>query len=331
VVARTWGFWTRSKLDILSAYLPAFTRASSRKARGTTVYLDLFAGTPEGTERVTGEPIPSSVERALNTVPRFSRYFFFELPVVATALQNELVRRYPGRDDYRVVPGDSNDTIDGVLSKLRTIGLDWAPTFAFLDPRNLGAKWATIEKLADFKRGRQNKVELWVLCFSSAIPRVLGGEGDVNVRAEHVTAFYGTDRWQAIKQARDSDLLTPTEAREEYVNLYRWRLEKTLDYRITHAFEVKNTSGSPLYHLILATDNQTGSRIMRDIYNKAAGEHEGMRREAAERRRIKRAEERGRLSLFQAEEFAAGSPTHGMRYVHEPPWVPYGAGPGPGL
>jgi len=318
-VARTWGFWTLNKLDILSAYLPAFTTASRTKARGTTVYLDLFAGTPEGTERDTGHPISSSVLRALNTTPRFSRHYFFELPAVASNLERELARRYPDRDDYRVVSGDSNETIDGVLAELRAVHLDWPPMFAFLDPRNLGAKWTTIERLADFKRRRPNKVELWVLCFSSAIPRVLGGEGDVSVGAEQVTTFYGTDQWQAITDGRYENALTAAEAREEYVNLYRWRLEKVLDYRVTHAFEVKNTSGSPLYHLILATDNAVGSRIMSDIYRRAAREHEAMRHEALERRRIKRDEERGWRSLFDAEELAASSPREEAGYRHEPP------------
>jgi three-Cys-motif partner protein len=327
-VARTWGFWTRNKLDILGAYLPAFTMASSKKARATTVYLDLFAGTPEGTERGTGHPISGSVQRALNSRPKFSQYYFFELPGIASDLESELTRRYPGRHDYRVVPGDSNDTLDGVLSELRNARLDWAPTFAFLDPRNLGVKWTTVEQLAEFKRRRRNKVELWVLCFSSAIPRVLGGEGDIAVGTEQVTAFYGTDRWQLIKEARSTDLLSAAEAREEYVNLYRWRLEKVLGYRITHSFEVKNTSGLPLYHLILATDNQAGSSIMRDLYSRAANGHAEMRREAAERRRIGREETRGRPLLFRAEEMAASSPGGVFRYVHEPPWSPYGESEG---
>ena len=143
-MGRTWGFWTLNKLDILSAYLPAFTTASSGKARGITVYLDLFAGTPEGTERDTGHPIASSALRALNATPRFSRHYFFELPSVASELKTELARQYPRRNDYQVVSGDSNETIDGVLAELRAAGLDWAPTFAFLDPRNLGAKWTTL-------------------------------------------------------------------------------------------------------------------------------------------------------------------------------------------
>lgn len=41
---RWWGFWTEGKLDILSAYLPAFATAGSKKASGALVYLDLFAG-----------------------------------------------------------------------------------------------------------------------------------------------------------------------------------------------------------------------------------------------------------------------------------------------
>jgi three-Cys-motif partner protein len=322
-VARTWGFWTRNKLDILTDYLRAFTTASRGRARATTVYLDLFAGTPEGVERETGQQIPNSVVRALNTIPRFTRHYFFELPAIASDLENELARRYPDRNDYRIVPGDSNETIDGVLSELRGIGLDWAPAFAFLDPRNLGVRWTTIRKLADFKRHRRNKIELWVLCFSSAIPRVLGGDGDVAVGTDQVTAFYGTDQWQVTKEDRDENRLTAAAAREEYVNLYRWRLEKVLDYRITHSFEVKNTSGSPLYHLILATDNNTGSKIMSDIYGKAAKKHQAMRREAAERRKIKRDEERGLSSLFPAGELAAGSSGEEAQYIHEPPWLPY--------
>lgn len=97
MVARTWGFWTRNKLDILSAYLPAFTTASSRKAQATTVYLDLFAGTAEGVERDTGQPIWNSVQRALNTTPAFTRHYFFELPAVAVALQEWLTRQYLSR------------------------------------------------------------------------------------------------------------------------------------------------------------------------------------------------------------------------------------------
>lgn len=47
------GYWTEAKLDILRKYLGAFTTASQRA--GTTVYLDLFAGTLRNRRPDTGE------------------------------------------------------------------------------------------------------------------------------------------------------------------------------------------------------------------------------------------------------------------------------------
>lgn len=50
MTARGWGYWTEAKLDILSAYLPAFAAASTRA--GTVVYLDLFAGNDQITSAI---------------------------------------------------------------------------------------------------------------------------------------------------------------------------------------------------------------------------------------------------------------------------------------
>lgn len=322
---RTWGFWTRDKLDILSEYLPAFTTASKR-ARAS-VYLDLFAGTLESTERGTGRVILGSAPRALDVAPPFTHSYLFELPTVAAKLRTGLESRYPGRTDFEVVPGDSNETIAAVLNDVRRRKLDWAATFAFIDPYNLGVRWSTLDSLARFKAHSKNKIELWILCFSSAIPRVLGGEGEDAISADQVTTFFGTEQWTLIKDARERGELSPARSREEYVNLYRWRIEKVLGYSITHAFEVKNTSGSPLYHLILATDNQAGSTIMSDVYRKAARKHEAMRREALERRRLIREQDQGRASLFTAEELAGTGPAEDVTYVHQPPWFPYGSAP----
>lgn len=320
---RTWGFWTRDKLDILSEYLPAFTTASKR-ARAS-VYLDLFAGTLESTERGTGRVILGSAPRALDVSPPFTRAYFFELPTVASKLRTGLELRHPGRADFEVVAGDSNDTVGQVLDDVKRRKLEWAAMFAFIDPYNLGVRWSTLESLARFKARSKNKVELWILCFSSAIPRVLGGDGEESISADQVTTFFGTEQWTLIKDARDRGELSPAQSREEYVNLYRWRIEKVLGYSITHAFEVKNTSGSPLYHLILATDNQAGSTIMSDVYRKAARKHEAMRREALERRRLIREQDQGRASLFTAEELAGIGPSEDATYVHQPPWFPYGS------
>src|SRR4051812_4218886 len=75
---RPWGFWTDSKLDMLSSYLHAFNVASSKRA-SATMYLDLFAGQEENINKHTGLPIDGSLKRALNTDPPFTVLRGFEL------------------------------------------------------------------------------------------------------------------------------------------------------------------------------------------------------------------------------------------------------------
>ena len=74
---RPWGFWTESKLDMLSAYLPAFTTAS--KSAPSTVYLDLFGGQATNISMDTGRPIDGSLLRAVQTTPPFTVVRGFEL------------------------------------------------------------------------------------------------------------------------------------------------------------------------------------------------------------------------------------------------------------
>jgi hypothetical protein len=64
-----------------------------------------------------------------------------------------------------------------------------------------------------------------------------------------------------------------------------WRLESVLGYRYTHYLELKNVGGSTVYHMVFATDNDTGNKIMRDVYAEAARRIPAMRADALEHRR----------------------------------------------
>lgn len=315
---RGWGFWTEAKLDILSAYLPALATAGSKKAAGELIYLDLFAGNASNQRRDVDRDIRGSSLRALETLPDYARIYLFELDRVAAELESELRARFPGRQ-FAVVPGDCNVTLGSVLDQLKTLRVDWAPSFAFVDPYSTAAlRWDTIAQLADFKRDRKYKVEQWLLFYGSDIPRVLG-QSPANAALLRQT--FGGDFWISIAEARERGDLTPDVARREYTNLLRWRLERGLGYRYTHSFEVKNTSGAYLYDLVFATDNDTGNRIMRDVYAAAAQRFEEMRAEAYERRRVTRS---GQDSLFGPEAVGEMTAREVPPYEAEPPEVPYG-------
>ena len=265
---RSWGYWTQLKLAILNDYLPAFLRASSGRA-SESVYLDAFAGEGLGIDRLTGEEFNGSARIALETGSNagFTRLRYFEQAGKANELQDRLTADYPGRD-IKVYGGDCNTEIPKALADLRD--LRWAPTFAFIDPDGMELAWQTLEHLADHKRGyrpansqkREYKVELWLLFPTQGLIRTLALD-EAKFRtadAERATKLYGTDAWRAIYDRRVAGELTAHEAREEYVNLLRWRVTNDLGYAKTHPFELKNTRGGTIYHMVFATDNSAGGQ-----------------------------------------------------------------------
>ena len=280
--------------------------------------LDLFAGNDKNQRRDTGVDINGSAVRALDALPDRARLYLFELPKVAAALETRLRDQYPGRD-FTVVPGDSNESLPGVLDQIRSGGLVWAPTFVFIDPyTSSNLQWDTLRRLADFKRAPKYKVELWLLFFGSNIPRVLGQRTSRN--ADQVSRTFGCDDWKPIALARDERLIDAPRARYEYTNLMRWRLEHELDYDRTHTLEIKNTKGVYLYDLIFATDNRAGDRIMSDVYRAALDRNERMRIEAAE---LGRERQSGAGTLFDAAELASLTPPPAVAYEHLLPTPPF--------
>jgi three-Cys-motif partner protein len=325
MVARYWGIWTREKLQILERYLTAFNIAAKRSKE--RIYLDLFAGVPVNLDRKTGEEISGSPRIALSmTNPPFTRLHFFELPGNARKLEDALRAQYPDRG-LVVHPGDCNEAIVGALKDLAP--LRWAPTFAFIDPAGPDFHWQTLVRLSDHRRREKTKVELWLLLPVDLFVRTLPVEGGVQVRPEDaakITDMYGTDDWKHIYAARLRDDISAGDAREEYVNLMRYRLEVVLGYRWTHPFEVLNEGGRPIYHMIFATDHEAGTKIMTAIYNKAAQEFPAMRRRAGQLKKEKGLQEKtGSRWLFGEEEMAALLPDRDWyvdEYRYEPPWRP---------
>ncbi|HWX73727.1 MAG TPA: three-Cys-motif partner protein TcmP [Solirubrobacteraceae bacterium] len=315
---RSWGYWTQAKLQMLADYLAGFATAS--KGQSERVYLDAFAGEGFGLDRLTGEEFPGSARIALEAGEGagFTRFRYFELGNRARELEQRLRADYPGRD-IRVYEGDCNTTIPEALAELRP--LNWAPTFAFLDPDGMELAWDTLVALADHKRGYRSaasskpeyKVELWMLFPTAGIVRTLALD-EAKVTDEdkaRATRLFGSEQWQPIYDLRAAGKISAAGAREEYVNLMRWRLERDLGYRFAHPFELKNTKGGTLYHMIFATDNDAGTRIMEAIYADTAKRIPGMLQEAKDRAS-------GQQALDLGIELAAPE----ANYQYEPPWEP---------
>jgi three-Cys-motif partner protein len=312
---QSWGFWTQSKLQILEDYLPAFLTASSLRAKGA-VYLDAFAGEGAGRDRLTDSEFDGSARIAAAAVAtndsgfRFTYLRFVELNRTrAVEIRREFRSDFPGRD-IDVVPGDCNEEIPRLLAEMPN-ELTWYPTFAFLDPFGIELHWDTIRALADHKRNRTYKVELFMLFAAPAIMRIAGltPEKAVTDADRRLTELFGSDEWQPIVDARRRRLIGGDQAREAFVNIMRWRLAHDLGYERTHVLEFKNSRGTPLYHMVFATDNAAGDRIMANLYGTAAKRNQDMAQDAL-------AHKTGVQSLFPASEVAP------LRYKATPPIIP---------
>lgn len=309
---RGWGDWTQLKLDILRNYLDAFTTATKFKSPVARVFLDAFAGEGRGRSRETGDIFEGSTRIALATDdPPFSHLRFFELaPGRAAALQSTLDREFPGRD-IKVYEGDANARIRDALVDLRSVR--WAPMFAFLDPDGIELSWGTLKALARHREGKY-KVEMWMLFSTMGLVRRLALD-EANLRPgdeQAATDAFGDESWRAIYDRRRSDQITGRQARAEYINLYRWKLENQLEYAHTFALEIRNNCGVPIYAMVFATDNATGKKIMSSLYRKAA-------REGPRRRELVKAARTGveQMQLGLGEEVALSDPIW-----EDEPWEP---------
>lgn len=302
---RGWGFWTRGKLDILRDYLDSLTTASKNKATDF-IYLDLFAGQSQNTDRDTGVPIEGSARIALSTEnPPFTTLRFFDLSH-AHDLEKELAPMIGGRD-VQFVQGDCNTEIVRFLEGLRNKA--WAPAFAFIDPDGPDCWWTTLEHLARFKEGRKYKVELWMLFHVDMFTRFLRVDGGKvrPVDAERISRMFGTDQWLSIYEAHLDGRIDPRAARAEYVNLIRWRIVNVLGYKWAHTFDVRNTK-RPIYSMIFATDHPAGNDIMSHLYRAASQRFPKMQQDARDRKT-------GAVPLFEL--------PHQSNYEYEPPTQPY--------
>jgi three-Cys-motif partner protein len=198
-VTKEWGgWWTEAKLEVLDKYLAAFGKASAKA--GATVYLDLFSGSVNHTRPDTGAQYLGSTPRALGSQPPFKRLIFWELERPAKKLIADLATSFPGDDRYRVVAGDCNVSIQEGLAQASDV--QWAPTFAFIDPKGLDVAWTTLEQLSKWRSDRRGrKVELRILLPEPAFERVIGLKGVRGASsAKRLTSVYRSEDWIPIHQ-----------------------------------------------------------------------------------------------------------------------------------
>ncbi len=251
--------WTCHKLECFADYIDAYTRRLPSNQR---YYLELYAGCGQCLCYGTDCCIDDSSLRALKK--RLAKYNIFIVSNRQDAESLERLTKAYNTNNIDIITGNCNNV--KIIRQLLDLIPRSASSFALIDPPGYRMlRWKTIKRLAahgaDWKG---KKIDLLVVFpLEMALVRNL-------TRPEcqaSITRLYGDQRWVEIRQQRLGGKIGPDELRQRLVELFKDGL-KGLGYKYVEGFKPAGFSKSPFYHLIWASDRDSGARILKDAWGK---------------------------------------------------------------
>ena len=206
------GPWTKEKLDILEAYLDAYTTALKNQPF-KLIYIDAFAGAGQ-IERHDDDGdtigfLRGSTERAIRIQDKpFDELIFIEKDIARCAELEKLRHRYRERN-ISIERGDANR----ILSDLRR---DWRACrgVLFLDPFSIEVDWSTIKRVASF-----NALDIWILFPVHTVMRMLPTSkqpDEISPEwANRLTTVFGDESWRELYRENPQQTLSENLARYE--------------------------------------------------------------------------------------------------------------------
>ena len=272
--ARTYGGpWTVEKLEILEAYLNAYTTALKNQPF-RLMYIDAFAGTgsvnlPEQDPEVR-DFHHGSAARALAVQDKpFDRLVFVERD---PARCQELARlqSVPLGRDIQIVNTEANQY-------LRSLQEDWRGWrgVLFLDPFATQVELSTLKKIAAL-----HALDTWILFPVSAIARMLPKSkrpADISDQwAQRLTRVFGDEEWSELyREAPQGNLFGTVEHERDpgvagLLGIYKTKLAGLFGKRfLKQSRSLKNSRNSTLFEFLFCVGHPSGiataKRIARHI------------------------------------------------------------------
>jgi three-Cys-motif partner protein len=212
--------------------------------------------------RETGVLVHGSPLIALNAEPRFNKCLFVDRGERESKALRQRVQPYGGR--AVVERADVNRDLDRLMHE----HLDpRQPCLVLLDPEGPNLEWSTVEAVSRFRVGRYKAEVLILLPTHMGFIRMLPTESDEPIAGEKLDAMFGTHEWYGIWQRKKSFSINKQQAIEKYVELYEEQL-KRLGYQRTMSrlIRARGKLGRKQYHLVFATDNEAGFKIMNHCF-----------------------------------------------------------------
>jgi three-Cys-motif partner protein len=259
------GYWSEIKLEIVKKYASAYsTILASQQFIKKYLYIDAFAGAGTHISKRTGEFVPGSPMNAMLIEPPFPELHFIDLDGGRAA---ELQKLAGERTNVYVYRGDCNEILqEKVFPRCRYE--DYSRALCLLDPYGLHLDWSVIAAA-----GQMKTIEIFLnFPVMDMNMNVLWRDPD-RVQPEQalrMDAFWGDDSWLKAAYSSDQNLFGFLEKADNEViaEAFRVRLHDVAGFPYVPApMPMRNTKGAVVYYLFFASPNDTGGKIVKEIFD----------------------------------------------------------------
>jgi three-Cys-motif partner protein len=270
------GNWTEKKIEMVVGYARAYLTIMNKYPQFKTLYFDGFAGSGDiyKENKVDIDVVKGTAIRILEIrEPKsFDIYYFVEKDEAnKQILENTISKKFSEKKPH-VVCEDCNIKLRSMTEFLKL-----HPNYkvlAFIDPYGMSLDWSSVEILKGYG------IDMWILVPTGiGVNRLLKTNGDISeALLKKLEKFLGLKRDEILKyfyKERKTITLFGEEKIIEKENhtiekageLYRNRLSEIFKF-VSKPFPLTNSTGSIMYHFMMATNNKTALTIANDIIKK---------------------------------------------------------------
>jgi three-Cys-motif partner protein len=262
------GYWSEVKLDIIKKYAVTYsTIMNKQSAIRNHYYIDGFAGAGVHISKTKKEIILGSSTNALNVNPPFSGFHFIDLDGGKAQLLGEISKDNP---KVKVYEGDCNKILIEEIFPLIKYE-DYNRALCVLDPYGLHLNWEimyaagqskTVEIFLNFSVMDMNMNVLW------------NDQSKVSQRQiDRMNAFWGDESWRDAAYEKRKDLFDDTfeekTSNRTMAETFRKRLKEKAGFNyVPEPIPMRNTTGATIYYLFFASPNETGGKIVKEVFEK---------------------------------------------------------------
>jgi len=260
------GYWSEVKLDIVRKYASAYSVIMAKQPLiKHHIYVDAFAGAGQHISKTTGDFVPGSPLNAFHVTPPFPELHLIDVDGVKVG---ELRKLTAGDKRVTVHQGDCNDVLLREVFP-RCQFSDYRRALCLLDPYGLSVNWEVLRTA-----GGMRSVEVFynfVIMDANMNVFMKDPSKVTPEQAARMDAVWGDNSWRSAAYRSEPGLFGDIEEKstnEAIAAAFRRRLKEAAGFAYVPApIPMRNSKGAVVYYLYFASPNDTGARIVGEIFD----------------------------------------------------------------